>query len=355
MRNLYPLSSLTIELLNCGVFGMTVTLRDIARQASVSSSTVSRVLNDYPYIGDDTRQAVWQAAKELGYSLENLRTTSRQTRSVLLLARYNDLQPDQDITLAGIERALSTGAQSVFDDQKLKIRLQRSRMDISEFQSDTWYQDISGIMILGGMVHHDFLRMIEQTEIPLVVAGSHVRPLQIDSVMADYADGMKQAISHMACSGRQRIGLVNGSVLTSSSAEKYNGYRLGLALHDLASLPGAVINGDFTPESGYTQTRRLLAERPDLDAIAYGDDNMAFGGLSALKEMKRRVPEDVAITGFHDYQVARFTDPPLTTVAFDMSLMGKIAARRLCHLIDEPGQEAFTIVVPIELVTRASA
>jgi DNA-binding LacI/PurR family transcriptional regulator len=334
---------------------MTVTLRDIARQASVSSSTVSRVLNDYPYIGDDTRQVVWQAARDLGYSLENLRTTGRHTRSVLLLARYNDQQPDQDMTLAGIERAISTGSQSIFNQRKVKIRLQRSRMDLSEFQSHTWYQGVSGIMILGGMVHHDFLRMIKQTDLPLVVAGSHVRPLRIDSVMADYTYGMKEAVSHMARSGRQRIGLVNGSAVTSSSAEKYDGYRLALILHDLPRLPSAVVNGDFTPESGYSQTRRLLEESPDLDAIAYGDDNMAFGGLSALKEMKRRVPEDVAITGFHDYQVARFTDPPLTTVAFDMALMGRIAARRLCDLIDDPKQEAFTIVLPTELVTRASA
>jgi DNA-binding LacI/PurR family transcriptional regulator len=102
-------------------------------------------------------------------------------------------------------------------------------------------------------------------------------------------------------------------------------------------------------------TQRLLAEAPDVDAIAYASDTMAIGGVSALREASRRVPNDVAVTGFYDYDIARFTDPPLTTARVDFQTMGAIAARRLLMLINEPDGQAWTIVMPCPLVVRSSS
>jgi DNA-binding LacI/PurR family transcriptional regulator len=113
--------------------------------------------------------------------------------------------------------------------------------------------------------------------------------------------------------------------------------------------------GDFDAGSGYAMTQRLLAEAPDVDAIAYASDTMALGGVSALREAGRRIPDDVAVTGFYDYDIARFTDPSLTTARVDFQDMGAIAARRLLMLMNEPDGQAWMIVTPCPLIVRASS
>ena len=128
-----------------------------------------------------------------------------------------------------------------------------------------------------------------------------------------------------------------------------------MSLHGSCPSPSQiVVCDDFTSESGYAQTQQLLAQRPDLDAIVYASDALALGGLSALKESNRRVPDDVAVTGFYDYEFGRFSDPPLTTVHIDLQAMGAIAARRLCMMLEQPDDQAWCVTVPTSLVVRES-
>jgi DNA-binding LacI/PurR family transcriptional regulator len=168
-------------------------------------------------------------------------------------------------------------------------------------------------------------------------------------------NGTCQAIKHLASTGRQNIGLISGPPTTTSSEEKYNGYRLGLALCELPFDPRQVMAADFDADSGRRQTRALLGQHPDLDAIVYAMDDQALGGLLALKESGRRVPDDVAIVGFYDHDVARFTDPPLSSVRIDWPPIGAVAARRLCMMIDSPDDQTCTIVKPTTLVVRESS
>jgi DNA-binding LacI/PurR family transcriptional regulator len=173
--------------------------------------------------------------------------------------------------------------------------------------------------------------------------------------MADNVRGIEQAVDHLVERSRRRIGLVNSSTLTKTSEEKLRGLRLGAQKHGLQLADSQTISSlDFNLESGYRQTRQLLDQSPDLDAIIYGHDVMAMGGLRALKERGIRVPDDVAVVGFHDYEIAQFTDPPLTTVAFDTQLMGMMAARRLRMMLDDPDGQNWLMFVPTTLVIRAS-
>src|SRR5690606_39328284 len=103
--------------------------------------------------------------------------------------------------------------------------------------------------------------------------------------------------------------------------------RLSLHLHDLPYVPEQAVFSDFNAEAGHRDTLRLLEQCPDVDAILYGDDNMAMGGLRALKETGRRVPDDVAIVGFHGYEVGQYTDPPLPSAEFDMAMQIGRASR----------------------------
>lgn len=337
---------------------MSLTLRDVARLANVSPSTVSRVLNNYPYVGEATRELVLQAAQELGYPLTNLRRSStHNARTVLLLTRFQCDAEIQDMA-PGIERFISLGAQSVLEQFGITARVQHTFLEslnnVSHPLSYLQESTIVGFILLGGVVNRQFINILLESRIPFVVAGAHVRPLDVNCVMADYRDGIEQVVLHLAKQGRRRIGMVNGLAATTSSEEKYKGFRLGLSLCGLDFSPERVVSGDFTSEAGYIQTLRLLEQAPDLDAIVYADDNMALGGLHALREYGRRVPDQVAVTGFYNYDVARYTDPPLTSVAFDMRSMGAIAAQRLKMLIDNPDDSAWSVLLPTSLVIRHS-
>jgi DNA-binding LacI/PurR family transcriptional regulator len=334
---------------------MAVTLRDIARQAHVSASTVSRALRDHPHVSDATREAVVEAAHALGYPMDNLRRLPKESPTILLLIHDSDWRAKHDIRSVDVEGTIAFGAQSALSGQAAIPRIQSARMERREAKQFASDPRIAGLIVASGIVEHDFVRELQAAGLPFVIAGSHVKPLYANCVMGDYLHGTEEAVQHLIAGGRRRIGLVNAPSTTTSSAEKDRGFRLALSLHGRTPLPSQVmICQEFTSECGYAQTRELLAQAPNLDAIVYASDGIAIGGLRALKESGRRVPEDVAITGFYDYEFSRFTDPPLTTVRVDLHSMGAIAARRLCMMLEEPDQRAWCVTVPTSLVVRTS-
>ena len=335
---------------------LSVTLRDIAQSAHVSISTVSRVLNDYPYVSEATRQAVCQAAQALGYPPGKSQGTLLSARSVLLINCHPDWQHEQGVGVLAVDRRLVFGIQSVLEPQNVPTRVQSVGMEPEKAQQFADDPDISGLILLGGIVNQDFVLNLQAAGLPFVVAGARVRSLHVNCVTADYAHGAQEATAHLIARGRRQIGLVNGPPTTTSSAAKYEGFRLALALHGLGFSPSwVVVSEEFATEPGYRQTLRLLEQAPDLDAIVYAGDRMAVGGLRAIKESGRRVPDDVAITGFYDDEIAPFADPPLTSVRVDMHMMGRIAARRLLMLLEGTDEDAWCVTIPASLVVRKSA
>lgn len=295
------------------------------------------------------------AAEELGYSLDNLRRPSEDSGAILLLIHDASWQAKQDIRSVDVEGIMAFGAQSVLGEQGVTTRIEAARMEKGEARRYAEDPGLAGLIIASGIVERGFLRELQAAELPFVVAGSHVRPLCANCVMADYMNGTKHVVDHLVDAGRRRIGLVNAPPTTTSSAEKHGGFMLALSLRGLCpSSSQIVVCDDFLSESGYAQTHRLLTQQPDLDAIVYASDGLAMGGLRAIKESGRRVPGDVAVTGFYDYEVSRFADPPLTTVHIGLQAMGAIAARRLCMMLEQPDDQAWCVVVPTTLVVRES-
>ena len=329
-----------------------VTLRDVARQANVSASTVSRVLNNYPYVDEATRLIVHEAAETLNYPLENLRSAPHQPRAVTLLAR--DTERGKSDSLANFDQRAARGAQSVFDELDIVTYVRRIRMQPEEVDRLMDESNSDGLILLGGITSRPFVERLQALDIPFVVAGAHLQPLIVNCVMADIRLGMEAAINHLRDRGRRRIGLVNGPASTNTSLEKLRSLRLMLHLHNLKFVPEQVVAGDFEAEAGYELTLQLVGQVLDLDAIIYADDHMAMAGLRALKRQGYGVPDDIAIIGFHGFEINQFTDPPLTSVEFDMEAMGRIAAHRLMMLLNGQDRESWLTLVPTSLVIRES-
>lgn len=331
------------------------TVRDIARLAGVSPATVSRVLNNHASVNETTRYAVLRAAEDLNYPVENLRARPQISQSVLVLIRPQQGGAPGTPTDREFERAVWDGIHAVFDARNIVARLQQSNYepaDAAQYANDP---SILGLIMLGGIVERDFVEMLLKTRVPFVVAGAHLHPFHVNAVMADVAIGIREAVAHLVSRGRNRIGFVNGPETTMTSVEKLEGLQLAALQQGLTIAPKQLVSSDFSPEAGYLQTQRLLAQSSDIDAVLYADDTIAMGGVRALRESGRRIPHDVAVVGFGDYTLARFTEPPLSSVHFNMGMIGTIAAKRLCLLLDNPDTDPWLIRVPCTFVQRQSS
>ncbi|MBC8171497.1 MAG: LacI family DNA-binding transcriptional regulator, partial [Anaerolineae bacterium] len=236
------------------------TIKDIARQAGVSIATVSRVLNNFQSVNEATRYAVLKAAQELNYPIENLRSKNQSNPTVLVITR----ETDHTITSTGqsgmreFERNVWSSVHTVLETRGIATRLQQSRLTIQEAEHYVSESSVSGLILLGGVVNPDFVDYLMDHEVPFVVAGSDLYPLQVNSVMADVQKGFSQAVAYLIEKGRQNIGFVNGPIATHTSEEKLDGLRLTLSLYDRPFDPNTVIVSDFSADQGYRQTLALL-------------------------------------------------------------------------------------------------
>jgi DNA-binding LacI/PurR family transcriptional regulator len=173
-------------------------------------------------------------------------------------------------------------------------------------------------------------------------------------VDADNVGGARSAVNHLISTGRRTIGTVAGPPDMVPGADRRTGWEK--ALLD-AGRPGGqtlVAEGDFTRAGGEAATRALLDRHPDLDGLFVASDLMALGALDALRAAGRRVPDDVAVVGFDDSELARSADPPLTTVRQPIEQLGREMARLLLDQLDG-GAAPSGVVLRTDLVVRRSA
>jgi len=332
-------------------------MRDVANQANVSVATVSRVLNNNANVSDLTRNLVLQAAFELKYPLDKWTNLPRFVKSVYILARDESIASNigNPPIAREFERQVWQGVRSVFQKFEIITNLQSSTMEPEDAARYAEDLGVSGLVLLGGIVNYNFVRTLKRKGVPFVMVGANLPHYETNCVMADVMQGIRLIVRHLVQDGRCCIGFINGPNETSTSAIKLEGFRLELDLLGISFRPQRVVSAHFYPQAGYLQTKQLLAENPDLDAIIYADDELAIGGGRALQEAGYRIPADIAITGFGNYEMGRFASPPLTTVNYDIFEMGIIAARRLKMIMDEPDDQNWLIKVPTTLKVRHSS
>ena len=190
--------------------------------------------------------------------------------------------------------------------------------------------------------------------IPVVCSGRPMSPPEtpIPYVDVDHFGGVAAAVQHLLGTGHRRIATIAGPQDMVAGVDRLNGYRA--AMTD-AGLPQHTAIGDFTRESGVRAMLQLVADDPKLDAVFVASDMMAHGALQALRDAGRRVPQDVAVIGFDDFEISRYSDPPLTTVRQPIVDMGRTMAKQILGLVNNKQDVPRAVVLPVELVVRASA
>lgn len=328
------------------------TLETVAAEAGVSRATVSRVVNLVTTVSPVVRESVEAAIARLGY-IPNRAARSlvtRRTGSVAVVMREPVEFGVADPYLASLVVAVG---QSLIGTGTHMVVLMAPADD-----EDPWFSNFlrsgvaDGVLLLSTHDGDPLPDELVRAGIPLVVAGRLPRRMAGATVVdVDNVAGGRAAAERLLSTGRRHVATVAGPPDMPSAVDRLSGFRSALAA---ASRPADVLAyGAWTSPSGESATADLLAREPGIDGLFAANDLMAIGAIRALRHAGRRVPEDVAVIGYDDIDIAANTDPPLTTIRQPAAEMSRTMVDLLLRRVkNEPVPDK--VLLPVELVVRSS-
>jgi LacI family transcriptional regulator len=317
--------------------------------ADVSVATVSRALNDHANVSAQTRTRVLQVARELGFvpsgAARSLITRRTQTIGAVLPDLHGEFFSE---LIRGIDMAAR--------GHGLHLLLSSSHGDALEAAAAVKAMSgrVDGLLIMSP--HLDARALAESLPrgLPAVLMNTLANGVDFPSFTVDNYGGAYSMVRHLAGRGHQVIALIAGPDFNFEAQERLRGYRAALA----DFLPGSdelILHGDFTEGSGWRAASQILALAQYPGAIFAANDAMAIGCLCCLVEAGVQVPRDIALVGFDDIPLARFVNPPLTTVRVRIAELGSLALERLALAIGNPDQvNTKPLTLRCELVVRSS-
>src|SRR5258705_565434 len=302
-----------------------VTIKDVARAAKVSVATVSRVINGSGPVKEETRRLMREVAGKMRYvphsGARSLITSKTETLGVLLPDLYGEFFSEiirgmDDIAQRNGLHLLISRAYADRHGIETAIRAMRGRVD--------------GVVAMSPDLDANSLLNLPST-IPVVLLCSVPRGNEIDSLTIQNSRGAREMVAHLVSRGHRRIAIIKGSARNYDAAERLRGYRMALRDAGIATDHSLEREGDFTEAAGYTGAVELLALKERPTAIFAANDSMAIGALSALRESGVQVPEEMAVAGFDDIPLARYMDPPLSSVHVPICELGARAVGLLLN------------------------
>lgn len=329
-----------------------LTIAEVAREAGVSSQTVSRVINNRPDVAPETRQRVQQVINRLGYQPNAIARSlaSRRTRTLgLITADFSDYFFTQVIAGAEIE-ARKQGYFFMLGSTE------RNPQDEPEYIRLLTEYRVQGILFARPSAEPDnrYLLDLLRDGAPVVTTAYHLPGADLTVVDVDNVDGARQATRYLLECGRRQIAMITGPTTWKSVSDRTRGYRLALEEAGVGFDPDLIAQGDWSYRSGYRAMQELLARGVSFSALFAQNDQVAIAAIRALREAGRRVPEDVAVVGYDDIPVAEYCDPPLTTIRQPMREVGEVATKLLIQAIEEPGTAQGEVLLKAELIRRCS-
>lgn len=327
-------------------------MQDVAREAGVSTATVSRVLAGFKgATSDDTAGRVRAVAERLGYVVNSVAASLRKERSSsvgLILADvanpfFGNLASGVEHTLnsQGISVLLASSGNSIEEEQRL-LRL------MAEKQVDAVIMASSAAS--GAHINEAIARGMR-----IVLVDSELADVDVDTVVVDNQAAAKAAIEHLLELGHREIAIVTGQLHASFDRERLAGYQQALKAHGLKPLKKLILSGDSTFEGGHAAVAALLRKQPSVSAIFATNNLMCMGAITAVLASGRSIPEDISLIGFDDMEWYPIFKPAISAIAQPAYQLGQLAARRLLErFAAETVLASARVVLPTELILRAS-
>ena len=327
-------------------------IRQVADRAEVSIGTVSRVLNNKPGVGEETRQRVLTVAQELGYN-HSKRTPLTHPR-VTHLAFLNKTFP-QDITSNPFYADVLHGVEQICRELHINLSfntLNFTGSQLHSFPPSIKDNNINGLFVVGGGIPQEIVESLSKlSQLHLVLVDNCFPDCRWDTVMIDNWRGVRLATEHLIDSGHRHIALIGGPD-HASIVERRLSYEETMRRHNLT--PTIVTPPSLTFEDGQWGVLEIVRRAPQTTAIVCSNDEQAVGALRTLRELGYSVPDDFALVGFDDINMVQFTTPPITTICVDRITLGQVAFQLLLDRLKFPDRPVVKAIIGVKLIERAS-
>jgi LacI family transcriptional regulator len=328
-----------------------VTMADVAREAGVSSMTVSRVINNKGDVSAATRQRVLEVIDRLGYRPSSIaRGLATRRTGTLGLVVPDVANPFFSDVARGVEHVAHAEGYNVFlcnteEDPQRELAVLESLEE----------KRVDGLVLCSSRLGEEELRAVVARHPFVVLANRRIEGDRVQSVLIDDEIGGRLATCHLLKAGHRKVGFLAGPVNSHSGRQRTRGYHAALEAAGLPHESLLVVPCSPVVEGGQIATRELLSAHPELTALFCYNDLVAVGALQACAERGLAVPGDVAIVGYDDIPLAALVTPPLSTCRVPRYELGAQAVRVLVDQIMGCPDECGEIVLQPELVVRASA
>ncbi len=327
---------------------MKISIKDVARAAGVSHSTVSRALADNPLIAAETRARIQRLAQKMGYTPNAIARglVTQRTRAIGVIVT-SIADPFVSEVVRGIEEVASDQHYRVFlgtshNDPQREVNLVKALRE--------WRVD--GVIVAASRVGSLYKPMLKEIGVPIVLINNQHQGAFLHSVAMNDVQGAQLATRFLIEQGHRVIGHILGPQDHSSTLNRLTGYRRALTQAKIKFDASLVVQGNGRAE-GAIGVIDLLEHMPRPTAIFCYNDMTAIGALSILKQHGIRVPADLSIVGFDDIPFAAYVDPSLTTIHQPKDEMGRIAMKMLLNLLN--GQKVDNVIIEGKLIVRESS
>ncbi|SEN06269.1 LacI family DNA-binding transcriptional regulator [Lihuaxuella thermophila] len=333
------------------------TIKDVAKLAAVSPSTVSRVIAGSNRISLETKMRVHRAMEQLNYVPNAIaRSLARShTRTIgFTLARQAD-QAFSNPFFPEVMRGMSSVAQT--KDYNILLSISRTaEEEKAKCLQLIRERRVDGLIVSTSRAKDPLIDALIKEDVPFVLIGRSMEK-PVLSVNNDNVQAARLATSHLIQQGYHKIAFISGDTNLVVSLDRIDGYKQALIEHNLPLAAERIVEADFSIEGGFQALNRLKQSGVEFDAVMAADDLFALGALKFAEHYGLKVPEELGIVGFNDSPLMSFIDPPLTSVKILAYELGTEAMELLLNVLDDP-EKARTkkeIVIASELIIRKSS
>lgn len=330
---------------------MGVSIKDIAKAANVSHSTVSRALSDSPLVKDETKVLIKKIADEMGYSPHALARSlvTRRTQTVGVV-----VTTIADPFVSEIVRGLEETSQNHGYTMILCNSNAEPRRELAAVKA-LREKRVDGIIITASRIGDLYMPLLEDFDVPIVLINSQQTGKYVYSIGTDDHKGAAIATEHLLSLGHTRIGYIASPNNVSSSLARLEGYRAALKSRGVPYDPALTADGDGRPAAGAVAAAQLTALAQPPTALFCYNDLTAIGAIRALKDRGLNVPADVSVVGYDDIPLAEYLNPPLTTVQQRKYDMGCMAMEMLLSLLNGAQDVQDISIEPILICRNSTA
>ncbi|UTZ25050.1 substrate-binding domain-containing protein [Vibrio campbellii] len=328
------------------------TMKDIAKLAGVSTSTVSHVINKTRFVSEEISERVNNAAKELNYYApsalaRSLKVNRTKTIGMLVTTSTN---PFFGEVVKGVERSCYQKGYSL-----ILCNTEGDNERMRESINTLLQKRVDGLILMCSSLEGERIDVFERyPDIPVVVMDWGPMLFTSDKIQDNSLRGGYLAAKYLIDCGHKEVGCITGPLIKHQAQMRYEGYKRAMLETELEFNANWIVESDFECEGGYQAFKKMVERGPLPSSIFVSNDMMAMGVINAANELGIQIPEQLSIIGYDDIHIAKFMSPSLTTIHQPKYRLGQAAVETLLRKLDEKSVEAQVVQLEPTLVERNS-